>query len=54
MGTMIKEHVGVIILAVFILVAVFGPMYVERACPRPVISDFCLAREFLTFYRGDE
>ena len=35
MGSMVKEHVGVIILAVFILFAVFGPMYVERSYPDP-------------------
>lgn len=35
MGSMVKEHVGVIILAVFILVAVFGPMYVDKPYPAP-------------------
>lgn len=28
MGSVVKEHIGVIILAIFIVFAVFGPVYV--------------------------
>jgi hypothetical protein len=34
MGSLIKEHVGVVILAVFIVIAVFGPMYVMKSPSR--------------------
>lgn len=35
MGSVVHEHVGVIILAVFIVIAVFGPVYVTSGSERP-------------------
>lgn len=33
MGSVVKDHVGVIILAIFIVIAVFGPVYVTAFSP---------------------
>lgn len=33
MGSAVKDHVGVIILAIFIVFAVFGPVYVTASRP---------------------
>lgn len=33
MGSAVKDHIGVIILAIFIFFAVFGPMYVTASRP---------------------
>ena len=33
MGSAVKDHIGVIILAIFIVFAVFGPVYVTASRP---------------------